>query len=167
MANRPKDIGTKAETAVLKQILPYFPTAERLSLKGVADEGDIGHCGDFIFEVKGGKQTHLIGDQKLAQWMGEAIIEATNRQIGYGVLVVQRKGFGYPRARRWWVYLPGGDLAEIMGGHWLPPGFVPVRMELGDFLELLADQGYTPGHAPAEGTAVPTNEQLGQRGPQG
>lgn len=156
MVNRPKDIGTRAESAVLKQILPYYPTAERLALKGAADEGDIGHCGDFIFEVKGGKQTEKVGDAQLGAWMGEAIVEAANRSVGYGVLVLQRKGFGVGRARRWWVWLPAGDLAEIMGGHWLPPGFVPVRMELGDFLELLADQGYTPGHTPAEGSAVPS-----------
>lgn len=144
MANRPKAIGTAAETAVLKQILPYFPTAERLSLKGANDEGDIGHCGEFIFEVKGGKQTHQIGDGLLAKWMDEALTEARNRGVGYGVLVVQRKGVGAPNARRWWVYVTGGDLADIMGGVWIPASFVPIRLELGDFLDLLGDQGFTP-----------------------
>ena len=146
MTNRPKAIGTFAETAVRNQVLPYFPTAERLSLKGADDEGDIGHCGDFIFEVKGGKQCHQIGDAKLAQWMGEAVIEAGARKVGFGILVVQRKGFGKDRARRWWAYVTGGDLAEIMGGAWTPLGFVPIRLELGDLLDLLADQGYTPSH---------------------
>jgi hypothetical protein len=160
MTNRPKDIGTRAETAVLRQILPYFPAAERLALKGKADEGDIGHTGDFIFEVKGGKQTEQVGDAQLTAWMGEAVTEAANRDVGFGVLVLQRKGYGLPRARRWWVWISGGDLAEIMGGCWLPPGFVPVRMELGDFLDLLADQGYTPGHEPGEGTALPHSKDV-------
>lgn len=154
MVNRPKAIGTFAETAVLKQILPYFPAAERLALKGAADEGDIGHCGEFVFEVKGGKQTHSIGDAKLVEWIGEALAEAENRGVGYGVLVTQRKGFGAPRARRWWVHLPADALAEIMGGLWQPPSLVVVQMELGDFLELLADQGYTPSHG-APVTAEP------------
>lgn len=144
MANRPKEIGTWGETAALKQIRPYFPAAERLSLKGAADEGDIGHCGDFIFEVKAGKQTKQVGDVLLAKWMTEAIEEAGRRSVGFGALIVQRHGFGAPRARRWWVYVTGGDLAEIMGGAWMPARFTPVRMELGDFLDLLADQGYTP-----------------------
>jgi hypothetical protein len=128
----------------VKQILPYFPTAERLALKGEDDEGDIGHCGDFIFEVKGGKQTKQVGDVLLKTWMTEARVEAENRGVSFGVLVLQRAGFGAPRARRWWVWLDAEDFAELVTGIWAPSGFVPIRMELGDFLDLLADQGYTP-----------------------
>lgn len=147
MVNRPKDIGTRAESAVVKQILPYFPTAERLALKGEDDEGDIGHCGDFIFEVKGGKQTTQIGDGKLAKWMEEAEREAQNRGVHFGVLVTQRAGFGLPNARRWWAFVRIEDLAEICGGFYAPGAFAPVRLELGVFLDLLADQGYTPSQS--------------------
>lgn len=159
MVNKPKAIGTAGETAALRQITPYFPTAERLSLKGAADQGDIGHCGDFIFEVKAGKQTHQVGDAELAAWMAQAATEAHHRGVNFGVLVLARKGFGAQRARRWWVWLPASDLAELMGGYWAPQaGVVPVRMELGDFLDLLADQGYTPSHGHPQ-TAEPAEQE--------
>lgn len=150
MVNKSKAIGTWGESAVLPQILPYFPQAERLSLKGANDEGDIGHCGDFIFEVKAGAQTKQIGDAKLDAWLDEAKVEAMNRGVAYGVLVVQRHGFGKPRARRWWLYIDAGDLAEIMGGFWEPRTPIVARLELGDFLDLLGDQGYTPANARPE-----------------
>jgi len=144
MVNRPKRIGTAAESAVLKQIKPYFPDADRIVLSGAADRGDIGRCGAFIFEVKGGKQTAQIGDGKLAKWMEEAEREAKNAGVEYGILVAQRAGFGLPNARRWWVYVRMQDLAVIMNGFYLPGRFATVRLELGDFLDLLADQGFTP-----------------------
>lgn len=144
MVNKPKAIGTFAETAVLKQILPYFPDASRNALAGSGDLGDIGHAGQFIFEVKGGKQTHQIGDGKLADWMAQAQIEASHSGVQFGVLVTQRSGFGAPNARRWWVHLRMEDFAEICGGFYAPGRFATVRLELGDFLDLIADQGYTP-----------------------
>jgi hypothetical protein len=144
MVNKPKQIGTFGETAVLKQVIHYFPDAERLVLHGDKDQGDIGHCGDFIFEVKAGKQCKQIGDGKLAGWMEEALAESEHRGVRFGVLVTQRAGFGAPNARRWWVHLRLEDLAEICGGYHAPGRFAVTRMELGDFLDLIADQGYTP-----------------------
>lgn len=144
MVNKPKQTGTKAETAVLKQIRPYFPGADRRTQKGANDEGDIGYCGDFIFEVKGGAQTKQIGDGKLAKWMEEAEREAKHAGVTYGILVTQRAGFGLPNARRWWTYVRLEDFAEICGGYYKPGRFATIRLELGDFLDLISDQGFVP-----------------------
>lgn len=159
MTNKPKAIGTAAETAVLKQIRPYFPNAARNALAGAADLGDIGHCGPFIFEVKGGKQTQQIGDGLLATWVGQALTEAENTRAAYGlveevygILVTQRSGFGAPNARRWWVHIPLGMLAELSGGYYAPGRFAVARLELGDFLDLIADNGWVPGTEPAATT---------------
>jgi hypothetical protein len=154
MVNKPKQIGTKAETAVLRQITPYFPEASRNALAGHQDLGDIGHCGDFIFEVKGGKQTNQVGDALLAEWMDQATKEALHSGVKYGVLVLQRAGVGGPNARRWWVHIGLADLAEIMGGFYLPGRFATARMELGDFLDLIADQGFVPGQEAPSTTLV-------------
>ena len=55
MTNKPKAIGTFAETAVKNVLLPFFPDADRGAQTGNQDQGDIRHCGQFVFEVKGGK----------------------------------------------------------------------------------------------------------------
>jgi hypothetical protein len=152
VVNKSKAIGTRAESAVLKQVKPYFPAASRNALAGQNDLGDIGHCGEFVFEVKGGEQAKNITDGRLADWMGQAAREAKNAGVRFGVLVVQRRGVNYHDARRWWVYLTLQDFAEICSGYYMPARFATVRLELGDFLDLVADQGvYTTeeiDHAP-------------------
>jgi hypothetical protein len=58
MTNRSKNIGTAAETAVVKAARAYgFPGAERRALHGSTDLGDILLCPGVIVEVKAGKQT--------------------------------------------------------------------------------------------------------------
>jgi hypothetical protein len=61
------------------------------------------------------------------------------------VLVLQRSGYGAPRAGFWWAYETVEQLAIFTGGHY-PDGqasYVPVRLELWALLEILADMGYT------------------------
>lgn len=153
MTNKPKAIGTFAETATRNVLLPYFPDADRGALSGNEDRGDIRHCKQFIFEVKGGKQCREpIGPQQLNEWMEEARIEAKHEGVRFGVLVTQRSGYGAPRAGFWWAYLPAEDFATLVGGHY-PNGqasFVPVRLELWALLEILADMGFTEDTPNAE-----------------
>jgi hypothetical protein len=145
MVNKPRQIGTFAETGTLKAILPYFPAAKRITQHGSDDQGDIdsGDHADFVFEVKGGKQCRQVGDAKLQGWMDETDRERDELGKKWGVLVVQRAGFGQPRAARWWAYVHLGDLAWWSGGEYrvTDPRF--VRLELGHLLELLADHGFT------------------------
>lgn len=147
MVNKPKQIGTFAETHTLKAILPYFPSAKRIVQHGSEDQGDIdtGDDARFVIEVKGGKQCQQIGDGKLAGWMQET--EDERQKIGkeWGFLVTQRAGFGGPRARHWWAWANLSDLAVWAGGHYQPGRFSPVRLELGVLLDMLADHGLTPG----------------------
>lgn len=154
MVSRPKNIGTAAESAVLKQITPYFRQAKRLVLAGAADRGDIGDTGDFIFEVKGGHTAERAEPGDIAAWMEEARVEARNSRVPFGVLVTKRKAVGHANARKWWVWLRIEDLAELTGGFYRSGRHVPVRLELGDFLELIADHGYTDAVGDAATTII-------------
>lgn len=146
MVNRPKQIGTAAETAVLKIVKPYFPDAHRLVLAGKADQGDIRLNNRFILEVKGGKQAQQIGDVQLAKWMTEANVEAVHASVDWGILVTQRAGVGAPNAHRWWAWLTVGQITTFGSGygHALGPvASAPVRLELGALLAILVETGMT------------------------
>lgn len=143
MVNKPKAIGTFAESATLRVVEQFFPDAQREVQHGSADRGDITRCGDFIFEVKGGKQTRQFGDQQLQDWMLEARTEAENYGVKYGVLVTQRAGYGKERAYRWWVYVDLAAFSELVGGYYFTDQVIPLRLELWDFLQMLADRGHT------------------------
>lgn len=141
MVNKPKAIGTAGETAVLRAILPYYPTAYRLVLAGSQDKGDIRANEDTIFEVKAGAQTKQIGDKKLAGWLAEAETERVHSRATFGFLITQRAGVGAPNALRWWAWTTLEVLGELCGSESLRAA--PVRLELGALLELLADTGFS------------------------
>lgn len=154
MTSRPKQIGTSAESAVLRFLQLYFPQARREVLHGSVDHGDITGCGDFIFEVKAGKQTAQVGDAQLLAWMREARVEAENEGVTHGVLVLQRAGVGAPNAHRWWAFLDFADFAQLVGGYHFTEHIAPVRLELGEFVQMLADRGHIADQEPATPVAV-------------
>lgn len=147
MVNRPKAIGTKAESATLKVVKRYFPDADRAALHGASDIGDLMNTGDFCFEVKGGQAAkdavNASQSVQITKWLAETERERKLAGRRFGVLVVQRGGVNYPDADRWWAIVTAAALADIMGapGH---QNSAPVRLELGTLLDILADQGYTP-----------------------
>ena len=149
MVNRPREIGTAAETAVVKVLRDYFPTADRSPLRGGHDQGDIRGTGDFIWEVKAGAQARgakSLGEAtagRVTEWLRQTEVERVNARVRFGILVTVRGGVGPNNARRWWAWLSVAALADICGaaGH---TNDYPVRLELGDLLDLLADQGFTP-----------------------
>lgn len=145
MVNRPKQIGTAAETATLRVALPYFPDAERRVLHGNADQGDIRLNRHWVVEVKGGKQTVQVGDKKLAGWVDELYTEIGHAGAQHGFLVLQRAGVGAPNAHRWWAYIALGELVILTSGRQLPPEIYDtmVRLELGELLAVLAVAGET------------------------
>lgn len=151
MTNKPKAIGTAAETAVKRVLLPYFPEARRNALAGNKDEGDIGGCGDFMFEVKGGEAAKDINAPvQLAEWLGQTEVEKLNAAKPFGVLVTQRRGFGAPNADRWWAWIPLRDLAYLLGSELAGDEMHgPTRMELRLLLDLLVERGYA--QAPSAG----------------
>lgn len=143
MVNRPKQIGTAAETAVLKIVKPYFPDAHRLVLAGRADQGDIRLHDWAILEVKGGKQAQQIGDKLLESWLMEAEVEANHAGVRRGFLITQRAGYGAPNAHRWWVWTRLGTLLDLFSRERreMIADTSVVRLELGDFLLALVEQG--------------------------
>jgi len=103
---RPKDIGTAAETAVVKALRVHgFPHAERRALAGTYDLGDIVGTVGIVWEVKGGEAAKSASDGQIEKWLEETERERLNANAEYGVLVVQRKGIGAPNAHRWWAIL--------------------------------------------------------------
>lgn len=145
---RSKDIGTEAETAVVKVLAGFWPDVKREPLRGARDQGDI-RTGPVIWEIKGGKAargattTGSAGPALLEAWMEQTRVEKLRAGGDVGVLVTARAGFGTARAERWWAYLRADEFALICGsgGHsWA----APVRLELWQLLMILADQGWTP-----------------------
>lgn len=138
---RSKDIGTRAETFVVKYLRETWPEAERLVLAGSEDQGDIGHCGDFVFEVKAGAQTKT--ESQVAGWLEETKREARHRGVPWGVLITQRHGYGQKRVDRWWAWVDATTFAQILG---IPitafiPSPPPLRLELGDLIYLAGAHG--------------------------
>jgi len=138
---RPKDIGTAAETAVVRALRTLgFPHAERRALAGAYDLGDITGCPGIVWEVKGGQQTRQPSDEEIADWMAETEQERVNAGADFGVLVLQRHGVGPSNAHRWWAYLRA---QKVMAVHPAGPDF-PVRVRLADACLFLRMAGY--GH---------------------
>lgn len=107
MVNKPKNIGTARETAVVKHArVSGFPDAERLALTGSADQGDIRLCRGVIIECKGGATAKAAGFGQITQWAAETERERVNAGADLGVLVVQRNNPTVPGPAGWQAALP-------------------------------------------------------------
>lgn len=156
MTNRPKQIGTATETAVVRAARRLgFPHAERVVLHGSTDQGDVrltpGLTAGVIVEVKGGNRARDASDAQVWAWLLETERERVNARADVALLVTQRRGVGAPNADRWWAHFRMGDLARLRE---YPVGFnladdAPVRMTLASALAQLRAAGY--GH-PLEAT---------------
>lgn len=103
MTNKPKNIGTAAESAVVKALRKHgFPHAERRALAGVLDLGDITGCPGIVWEVKGGEAAKSASDAQVEAWLDETERERQNAGAQVGILVLQRRGIGHDNAHRWW-----------------------------------------------------------------
>lgn len=111
MVNRPKQIGTAAETAVRNYLLSLGYSeleAHRNVMHGSADEGDVWlrhpEEGLIVFEVKAGKAAKTASHEQVKKWMAEAERECSHAAGRFAILVTQRAGVGAPRAGEWWAY---------------------------------------------------------------
>lgn len=97
MTNKPKRIGTAAETAFVGLLRDtYWPHAERRALAGGKDLGDTtGHPG-LVFEVKAAKMLCI------PKWLRETEAERVNAKADYGILIVKPQGVGATRVGLWW-----------------------------------------------------------------
>ncbi|MEV7267085.1 hypothetical protein AB0N38_26335 [Micromonospora aurantiaca] len=148
MKRRPRDIGTAAESATVKYLAANgFPHAERRSLRGALDAGDVTGCPGICIEVKGGDAARNASDLQIERWMAEVTRERENAKADVGLLVVQRAGVGPANAGRWWAVLPLSTVALLRVGIQPPPNRAvvadaSVRMLLGDAVTLLRAAGY-------------------------
>jgi hypothetical protein len=144
---RPKDIGTVAETAVVRVLQRSgFPHAERRALRGAYDCGDVTGIPGVAVEIKGGKAAKRASDAQIEAWLDETEAERINARADIGLLVVQRAGVGAPNAHRWWAYTRTGAHGLVIAN----VASITVRMHLGDAITLLRRYGYGE---PLEGVA--------------
>ncbi len=100
MANPSKVRGTRFESAIVDFLLPFFPHAERRTLNGAKDKGDIAGIPGVVIESKSANRLQL------AEWLKEAQAEATNANARIGVVWAHRKGKA-----------SAGDGYVLMDGH--------------------------------------------------
>ena len=154
--SRSKDIGTRAETAVVRYLQAYgWPNAERRALRGREDAGDITGTPGVAWEVKVRKRP--ISDADITAWLVETEAERIAAGAEVGVLVVGRPGVGEGHADRWWAYmrldslLPGND--TVLYGRPLLAA-APVRLLLCDAAAVLRAAGFgEPLQAVTDGAA--------------
>lgn len=139
---RPRDIGTRAESAVVRYLVANgWAAAERRTLKGTLDQGDITGTPGICWEVKGGEAARRASDGQIDAWLAETETERRNAKADYGVLVVQRGGIGPANAGRWWAVVRAADVIHMETGV-ISDTPLPVRMLLADVCHLLHRAGY-------------------------
>jgi hypothetical protein len=154
---RSKDIGTRAESAVVAYLRAHgWPTAERRALAGAADLGDIVGTPGLVWEIKGGYKAETAGDGIVASWLLETESERINARADVGVLVMKQRAYGPKRAGFWSAAMTVGTAAQLLEATTWPPEdatLAPVRMHLATAVTLLRAAGYgTP--LPAEDAAA-------------
>lgn len=149
--NKPKAIGTKAETAVARYLAANgFPYAEKRRPEGRRDRGDITGCPGVCIEVKGGDAAKNASDLLVTDWLAETETERVNARADIGVLVLQRRGVGPANAGRWWAVMLHVAVYDLRSGDdrlaqpevWDLVDSTPLRMLLVDAVRLLRAAGY-------------------------
>jgi hypothetical protein len=146
---KPRAIGTAGETAVCRYLVANgFPHAERRSLKGTQDQGDITGTPGVCWEIKAGNTARAAimatkSSGQITDWLVETETERVNAGADVGVLVVQTPGTTDPG--RWWCVL---DLAALDVMRGVSPMLtsawrgVQARLHLADVVSLLRGAGY-------------------------
>lgn len=147
--NKPKAIGTAAESAVVKAARRLgFPHAERVVLHGNLDQGDVrltpGLTAGVVVEVKGGNAARDASDLQILSWLDETETERINARADVAFLVTQRRGVGPARAELWWAHMHVGRLLVLRGAirTVIPADDAVVRMTLAAALAQLRATGY-------------------------
>lgn len=140
--SRSRDKGTRAETAVTGLAQHSgFPYADRLTLKGSLDRGDVGWCPGVISEVKDDKSFDYCG------WLQETAVEKANANAEHAFLVVKPTGVGYTRVGRWWSVMYTGDWDRLhRQATYLAPVPAPyVQLPGSNYKKRLAGMAVHPG----------------------
>jgi hypothetical protein len=105
--SRSKAKGTAAETAVVRFLRTAgFTQAERRTLSGAQDRGDIAGVPGVVIEVKN------CARQELPAWVVEAELERDNDRAGLGVVWHKRRGKADPGD--WFVTMSGTQFAALL-----------------------------------------------------
>ncbi|MGI5443364.1 hypothetical protein ACQEV4_40320 [Streptomyces shenzhenensis] len=105
--SRSKAKGTAAETAVVRYLQAAgFTQAERRTLAGVQDRGDIAGIPGVVIEVKN------CARQELPAWVAEAEIERDNDNATLGVVWHKLRGRSSPGD--WFVTMSGAQFAQLL-----------------------------------------------------
>lgn len=107
MRTKSKDIGTRAESAVVKWLQRNgWPEARRLPLTGALDGGDIdlGRMAGAVLQIKAGRAAERASDNQVAAWVRQAEGQALNSGAQVGLLVTKRAGYGLERVEHWWAH---------------------------------------------------------------
>lgn len=107
--SKSKAKGTLAETAVVGYLRENgFPTAERRSLAGINDKGDVAGILDVCIEVKN-HRTYTI-----PAWLKELATEKANAKAKHGVLIIKPNGVGTGNVGKWWAVMTVEELTELL-----------------------------------------------------
>lgn len=145
MVNKSKNVGTAAETAIVRAVRTRgFPGADRLTLTGNKDRGDIGLCPGVVLEVKAGEAARRASDQQVAKWLLETERERGNAGADIALLVTARPGIGLPNAHRWACHMWTSTFLRLIEAEHVtvPNPHAPIRMTLDSALVLLRARGY-------------------------
>lgn len=107
-----------AESAVVGFLrLNGFLQAERRSLKGSLDQGDVTGTPGLCWEVK-----YADGGIRMGAWMAQTEIERLNSDSEFGILVIKPRGLGVRSVGRWYAVMSSAghdrllEMAEKNGG---------------------------------------------------
>ena len=137
-----KDIGTRAETAVVKCAQAHgFPNAERLALRGALDVGDVRLTPSVHLEVKAGMQASWPSPHQVRLWRKEAAAEARNAGAGIDCYLVTKLARS-ANPLEWPVHLSLAEYSRLVGcdddPHPHPhPDVHVLRLDFGVLLTLI------------------------------
>ena len=144
MANRSKQVGTKAESAVVRaaQTRGFFG-AERRALRGRNDVGDVLLCPGVVVQVKGGDMARKASDALVSKWLEQTEQQRRNANAAHAFLVVQRAGVGPRNAHQWHAYWTADAWARLLG-HEAPVALAgaTIRTSLESSLAALVANGW-------------------------
>jgi hypothetical protein len=111
VSNPSKQKGTAAETAVVAYLRGIWPHAERRTLSGQYDKGDVspGNGLPVVVEVKAHKT------YALSEWIDELRDEMRNANAEIGFLVVKRRGKANAED---WFWITTGPVALDLLNEW-------------------------------------------------
>jgi hypothetical protein len=110
MVNRPRGKGTSAESLVVKYLASNgFPWAERRSLKGAQDWGDVTGTPGLVWEVK-----YANGGIRMGEWIGETCDERENARADHGILVMKPEKMNAARIAHWFAAMIAWDFEALI-----------------------------------------------------